>query len=309
MAVPCILLISISFFLPKLSQSSLNEGNFFLYEIKDAGYYAKLNEHEIEFTDYRLGSQTGPIGLIVNATVEDIETTGNTFFRFWINNRSSIAYFTAEWFDLSAILTSYRILYYVYEMVENFNEISIAELVLYQIRPFIHPDYNDYLQMPEKLGSEICSFFSVWLYRYPDIICTYDYSENDNILCFESWIGGKINNQFGKILTNVIDYPSDISFGNQFQFAVNKETGIVQGFGQRGWVEGTIDDQIVKVSMKIEYELKNYSLAKYKFGEFKDFTKNSSIAVILIPSICIPLLVISSILIISKIKKSYRKNN
>lgn len=291
--------------IPNSINASLNVNDSFIYEITKAGYYAKFGDNATLIKDYRFGSLECPIGTKVNATVEEAEPVGGDVkFIFYVENRSRIAFITANWLDISAVALSFSILYNAYETVKDFDAIHhLTILVLYRIRPFIHPDFNDYLNSPETLGDDIDSFFSKWHYRYPDIEVQYDYSEVEGILYFESWVGGKVNGQFGEIITGKSDYLSEISFGNNFHFAVNKDSGVVQGFGQQGWVKGTIDDKAFKFSSKIEYELEGYNLPKYQFGTFKDFTKTVNLAAILIPSISIPLIVVALIIAIPKIRK------
>lgn len=98
---------------------------------------------------------------------------------------------------------------------------------------------------------------------------------NDDVFVFESWVGGEVDASFGRILNDRSDYPSDISFGNNFHFAINNETGLVHGFGLRGWVQGKIDGKSVKVSINFQYELEGYAMQDYQFGEFIDFNSEN----------------------------------
>ena len=156
------------FILMPLSKcNSLSEGESYIYDIVSASYYAEYGTNKASLDSYRFGALKYPIGTKINASVEDVEAAGNVKFRFWVGNISSIAFFTADWFDLLADELSYRTLYFVYGMIEDFDEIFVAEISLYQIRPYVNLTYSNYVASPSSLGEDICYFFSKWFYRYP----------------------------------------------------------------------------------------------------------------------------------------------
>ncbi|MCF2142869.1 MAG: hypothetical protein K9W42_04140 [Candidatus Heimdallarchaeota archaeon] len=101
-------------------------------------------------------------------------------------------------------------------------------------------------------------------------------------------------------MTGDSDYKSNIAFGNNLAFTINKTSGLIYGFGQRGWVRGSIDDKKVKTSMNIKYEIMGYNLPAYKLGRFRDFTKNNRLAAILVPSISMPIIAGMIVIIVKR---------
>ena len=278
----------------------------FTYEIVDAGYYVKIGRNTGQLEEYRFNHEEYSIGTKINATYKISEFPGMDKFRFNIFTKGKDVYFSEDWFDSSVIQMSYRSLYYVYNMVENFDLIDVAELVLYQIKPYISPENNTYIESPNQLGLDLYTLVDSWSISHPNIQCSYNYTISSNILYFESWIGGSIKGQFGNLLTNNSDYSSDINFGNQMHLKVDKVTGLMLGFGQRGWVNGKIDKKTVKASLKIEYVLNNNEIQAYQLGIFNDY-KSNYLLYILIPSIGFSILVCITIVI--AIQNTKRRKN
>lgn len=276
-------MILLTFTFPIRTKSALTNGESFIYEIADANYYAEIGSDKRSFEGYRSGGYTHPIGTSVNATVEDAEGDGDVLFRFWINGNNSIEFISANWFDIFGVYLSYTTLSYTFLMIENINAIYMLDLAYFQFHPYIHLVYNNYINSLDTLGEEIRYFFSRWFYLYPDIECMYEYSEVDGLIQFESWVGGNIEAQFGSIITAGSNLPTDISFGDSYHFAVDNETGVVIGWGQRGWVKGKINGKAVKVSMEWEYELEGYDLQPYQLGEMKEFGAGNPYLAIFLP--------------------------
>ncbi|MBN1328497.1 MAG: hypothetical protein JXA54_03385 [Candidatus Heimdallarchaeota archaeon] len=282
-----LILLSLSFNNFQESHSFIQVNDSFIYTIDESAYYAEIGSDKTLFQGYKFGYLELPVGVKVNATITDIDY-GDVSFIFQASNLTRYEYLSVNWFDIFILDSSYTTLFCTYNLIRNADMALLAEWYLFTIHPYVNSTFNDYFNSLETLGEDICSFFNQTL--YPTIDCSYATSEESGILFFESWVGGKIEGSFGKKLTGHDNYPTDISFGNNMHFAIDKETGIVQGFGKRGWVKGTINNEKVKVSMEFEYVLENYAMNDYQFGNYKDFTMNN-LPLILSTSIGIPLLI------------------
>jgi len=265
------LLLIIRIDVVKSVPANLVLGESFIYEITSVGLYAEVGENTTIDKNFHFSANEYPEGTKINATVNEISSNGGVGFKFYIGDRSQIGYSTANWFDVLAAEYSYLTLYWTFEIVRDYNRISFLDLIIYQTRPYVNPLYNDYLESPESLGEEINSLFTPWSNNYPGIEYSYEHSEKDGKMLFESWVGGEVNDSFGNIVNGRDDYPSEISFGNSFHVAIDKETGIIHGFGRRGWVKGVINNKFVKVSIDVQYELEGYRMAKYHLGKFSNF--------------------------------------
>ncbi|NHK29829.1 MAG: hypothetical protein FK730_00660 [Asgard group archaeon] len=304
-------LIIISFILlfnlwnPIQTSSEIGVGDSFIYEITAAEHYFKIGKNEDYQEGFIFGSKNYPIGTYVNATIDAFDTPG-AGFSFWLDNHSNISFFHPMWFDMAAIEISYKTLYYTYEMVENFQNAYLVHLTFYRIKPFIDPRFNDYMTSPITLGEDVCDYFEQYDYFYPDIECSYNYTITDNFTYYESWVGGEVDTSFGEIITGKNDYPSEISFGNNFQYYIDNETGLVYGYGIRGWIEGKIDGKKVRVSMHFQFELEGYDLPDYQYGSYQQFTSEiDNLAIIIaVPITCFLIILPVSYIIIRKIKKS-----
>jgi len=287
--------------LTDLNSQIFEENNSFLYTVTKGNYYIEIGDNVASSNGYLFNGLELKPPVLVNVTVESVESHGINF-EYFVGNNSRIGFYAGNWLDVFGVDFSFTPLYHTMRMVENFQNGFWIDLTFFNIRLYINPLFNDYLFSPDELGEDICYFFNRWSYRYPDIECSYNYSIVNKILVFESWVGGEINTQFGNIITDSADFPTDITFSNNFHFAIDQELGLVLGFGQRGWVKGIINDEKVKVSMEFDFEFENYTMQDYQFGAFKDFTKNN-LPLILSLSIGIPVIMSISIIIIFTIRK------
>ncbi len=133
------------------------------------------------------------------------------------------------------------------------------------MNPSLNPAVNSYLLSPESLGEDIESNFKNNS-LYPDVDCSYFTSTENGIVFFESWLGGKIDTQFGELINDGSNYPTSIEFGTSFHYKIDASTGVTLGLGQRGWAKGTINNTSVRASMEIEYILQGNELPEYEFG-------------------------------------------
>ncbi|MHA1188450.1 MAG: choice-of-anchor S family protein [Candidatus Heimdallarchaeota archaeon] len=229
-------------------------------------------------------------------------------FNFSIGDSWRYGYISSNWFDVLGLEFSYYTLYYTYLMVESWGNGFWLDLTLYQIIPYIEPVYGDYINDLDSLGSEICEFFGQWW--YPDIECDYVFTESNGIYYFESWVGGKIDALYGNDITDGSDFPTDIKFGNSMHLAVNKTSGLMHGFGRRGWIKGEINNQQVKSSMACEYILEGYDFSKYQLGTMRYFGEDQYFLAVFLPA---SILVLSIPVIVyfvnkRKIDKSLKEN-
>ncbi|MBN1328114.1 MAG: hypothetical protein JXA54_01460 [Candidatus Heimdallarchaeota archaeon] len=308
-------LIILIFFIINLNISlygnnAISYNDFYIYQITSAHHYLDIGENKVTNQNFLFGVNKYPIGVKVNSTIDYITSYG-IMFRHWIENYSRICFLTSNWFNVLIFDYSFITLYYTYLMVKDFGNGFWIDLTLYQILLYVDPQFNSYLQNPQSLGGEIENFFYSDYFNYPDINWKYSYSVDQKLLYFESWFGGKVNDFFGKIITNDVDYPTDISFGNSLHFAIHQESGNVYGFGRRGWVEGTINNTNVKVCMSCEYEIEGYDLTDYAIGSYHNYFKNNKSMIIL--STVLPgsvILIVGTILLITfKRKKALPKNH
>jgi len=282
------LLIVCTIFLLGSMNSYFTQANFilndsFIFEITDTNLYVEIGENKYKKEGFLFSGDYYSDHTLVNATI-DYFYNGGIMFEFYIDNSSSFGYVSPNWLDILGISYSYYTLYYTYLMVENWGNGFWLDLTLYQIKPNIDPLLTDYFSNLDSLGLDICDFFDKYWYKYPEIESDYRFTESNGIYYFESWVGGKIDNaMFGKDITDGTDFPTDIKFGNSMHFAVNKNTGLMLGFGRRGWVKGEINDQPVISSMACEYVLEGFDFPKYQLGTMKYFGKVNIYFVVLLP--------------------------
>jgi len=62
--------------------------------------------------------------------------------------------------------------------------------------------------------------------------------------------------------------------------------------GQKGWVEGEIDNKLVKTSMDFEYEVNGFSLPDYSLGSNQGSSTLIKTIAILTPIICTSIIII-----------------
>ncbi|MHA1185494.1 MAG: choice-of-anchor S family protein [Candidatus Heimdallarchaeota archaeon] len=282
------------------AQANFTLNDSFIFEITDTNLYVEIGENEYKKEGFLFSGDYYSDHTLVNATI-DYFYNGGIMFEFYIDNSSNLGYVSPNWLDILGISFSYYTLYYTYLMVENWGNGFWLDLTLYQIKPYIEPIYGDYINDLDSLGSEICEFFSQWWYKYPDIECDYIFTESNGIYYFESWVGGIIDALFGNDITDGTDFPTVIKFGNSMHLAVNKTSGLMHGFGRRGWVKGEINNQQVKSSMACEYVLDGYEFQKYQLGRMRYFGEDQYFLAVFLP---ISILVISIPVIVYFVRKS-----
>lgn len=303
LAIFIFVLLNINLILFQPINSELKVGDSFIYEIKSVEYYIKYGSFELKNEGYYSGGERHPPGTKVNATIEEIAPAGISF-RFWLENYSSIGYINPIWLQILGVDYSYTALYHAYQIAYDYHYGYLVDLYLIQIRPYINPLYDDYVVSPRLLGENIIKHFDGLPNKYSDIVCQYDYYSIDNLLYFESWVGGWVKMNFGDLINDQSSFPSDIIFGNNFHFTVDKETGIIFGLGRRGWVDGTINNISVKISMSFEYELDSYDLPDYSLGSYKNFFRNDKILTIVFSTVLPGILVIVVTITFSIAKKN-----
>lgn len=306
-SIALFLIFIVIFSIKHNTTSSLNENDFFLYEIVDCGYYLEIGQNKKIAEGYLFANSYYPSGTIVNSTIGYIAPNGVSF-NTWIENIHSVVFLSIDWFDFKAPYDSYYTLFNTYKLIEDFSNIYLIDFTLFDIYPFIDPNYNVFLSSPSELVLEINEIIQKWSVYQTDISFSYNYTENENILFYESWIGGKIDGNFGSALTGGKNYESDITFGNNYLFTVKKDTGIIQGYGRRGWVKGTINDLNVKISISCEYKLLDYELPNYSFGNYYNFLANNNLAIIIAIPSSVVLLIVSILLGFYLRKKRLLKN-
>ena len=285
-ALLLVLVVLFAGFIPSSSSptSALSEDDSFIYEVTDANVFVEIGENNYQKDGYVFGGLHFPETTKVYTTIDSIQDSGITF-TFNINATDSTLFIFADstWIDGLGLGYSYYTLYYTYLMVEHWGNGFWLDLTLYQIRPYIDPESSVYLNDLDAFGSAICRFFEKWSALYPDIECEYRFSESNGLYYFESWVGGKINALFGEKITDRVDFPTNIRFGNGMHFAVNKTSGLVHGFGRRGWIKGEINNQQVKSSMSCEYALEGFDLPDYQLGSMRYFSEVNLYLVVLLP--------------------------
>ncbi|MHA1126856.1 MAG: choice-of-anchor S family protein [Candidatus Heimdallarchaeota archaeon] len=264
------------------THASFDLSDSFVYEITDTNLYVDIGENHYQKDGFLFSGDLYPEHTKVYITIDYIIDTG-IMFNFSIDDSWRYGYISSNWFDVLGLDFSYYTLYYTYLMVESWGNGFWLDSTLYQIKPYIEPIYGDYLNDLDSLGSDICEFFGQWWYKYPDIECDYIFTESNDIYYFESWVGGKIDALFGNDITDGTDFPTDIKFGNSMHLAVNKTSGLVHGFGRRGWIKGEINNLPVKSSMSCEYVLEGFDFQDYQLGTMRYFGEVNLYLAVLLP--------------------------
>ncbi|MBN1330668.1 MAG: hypothetical protein JXA54_14435 [Candidatus Heimdallarchaeota archaeon] len=252
--------------------AEINVNNSFIYKITSAGHYFNIGDFLTTKEGFGLKNYT--VGTKVNAIVDYIVSNG-VGYKFWVDDEYWIGFVSFNKLNSWGVDFSYMTLYLVYQTIANKEFTYLIDLAIYHIYPYFDPMSNSYITEPNQLAIDISNIFK----NYPNIECLNHTNVIDNVVYFESWVGGEINLNFGYAINDKENYPSDISFGNNFHFAINQLSGIVYGFGTRGWVEGVINGTNVKVSMSCEYVLEGYDLPDYSFGSFHNFLRNNKLII------------------------------
>lgn len=258
--------------------AELDVNDFFIYEIESSKFYAKIDQNETIIKNYKFGSHEFPVGTEINATVTDINI--GVEFTFLIENYSRIGYLSSNWFAVLGEIYTYFTTYQTMTLVEDWDDLWKVETVLFQLKPYIDPSPLN-LDFLSSLGDTITNSMYVWKFHNPNLEYEFDYIDSEGVIYFESWFGGNINNDFGTIIGFTSSYQSTFDFGNNFQLSLNKQTGVVQGFGFQGWVDGVINNKQVKVSLEMQYELAGYNLPKYAYGLYRNFASGFGLLITL----------------------------
>ncbi|MHA1367827.1 MAG: choice-of-anchor S family protein [Candidatus Heimdallarchaeota archaeon] len=280
-----------------IPSSAINIGDTLIFEITDTELFIDMDSNNYQRVGFLFSHDYYPTHTKVNTTVNSISgfNSGITYL-FTVQNKTSYAHRYTNWLSPSGLEFSYYTLYYTYLMVEDWENRYWFDITLYKIQPHVSSGYPNYLDNLDTLGSDICELFEDFAWLYPDIECEYRFTENDGIYYFESWVGGKIDGYFGELITGTTNLETDIKFGNGFHFAFNKKSGVVLGFGRRGWVEGKINNIDIKNSISCEYKLEGYDFPEYEFGNMKYFGNNNLFLLVLLAPLT-TLLIIAPIII------------
>ncbi|MHA1185398.1 MAG: choice-of-anchor S family protein [Candidatus Heimdallarchaeota archaeon] len=279
------------------THASFDLSDSFIYEITDTNLYVDIGENHYQKDGFLFTGDLYPEHTKVYTTIDRIIGI-DIMFNFSIDDSWQYGFISSNWFDVLGLEFSYYTLYYTYLMVESWGNGFWLDSTLYQITPYIEPVYGDYINDLDSLGSEICEFFDKWW--YPDIECDYVFTESNGIYYFESWVGGKIDALFGNYITDGTDFPTDIKFGNSMHLAVNKTSGLVHGYGRRGWIKGEINNQQVKSSLACEYVLEDYDFSKYQLGSMRYFGEDQYFLAVFLP---VSILVLSIPIIVYFVNK------
>ena len=290
-ALLLILVVSVTtIYFPNSSTMAFDDGDSFIYEITAASLYASIGENSNQNEGYYSGGEYHPTGTKVNATIVD-HTVLTADFWFYIGDSYSVAHLSSGWLNRFGLELTYITLYYSFLMVENYNAINMFDLLTFKFHPIIYLNYCSYLTNPNSFRSAIDQLVDDWFYGEREIEYLTTLTEINGIIYFESWIGGKIDENFGVNIGASNDYSTDIKFGNNYRIAVNSTTGLVLGWGQRGWVKGRINEKQVRMSMEWQYELDGYAFPDYQFGEMKYFRDVNYYLIIFLPAISLGILI------------------
>ena len=186
------------------------------------------------------------------------------------------------------------------ELVFNWFYYNFTNGLLFKIYPYFHPTTSN-LAFFSELDDSLNSFYSGINNQFPYISFNSLLDESPTSLYFETYVGGELDGIFGDALGLSKEIISNVTFGNHFHIKLNPSSGIVEGFGFKGWVDGIMSDQLVSVFMDYAYKLVCSWIPNYQLGP------KSYLGLI----ICIPVVfVISGIaasLIVVKKKKKHLK--
>ena len=304
--IVCLILVLVvinqSFINTQFVSADLAEGDEFVFEIKKANHYFEIGSFKSVTEGFYFGRQNLSENSLINARVDSIGPA-RVRYSFSVDNITRLSFVTFNWLDYFGPHYGYNILYHIFNIFNDPYYGVTLNSYIYKIKPYINPEVTNYLLTPESLGEDLRDSFHD-NYKYPDIECKYNTNTENDIVYFESWIGGKLDTNFGKIINDEQDYPTSIKFDTNFHYKIDRNTGMTLGLGQRGWVKGTINNTFVKASMELEYVLQGQTLSGYSYGRYRDFS-NKIYLYILIPTICSVIIIT---IVVSLLLRRKKKN-
>ncbi|NPE09131.1 MAG: hypothetical protein GNW80_12675 [Asgard group archaeon] len=282
--------------------SQLSVGDVSTYKITNSKIYLASGSNFVSAKGFRFKGTNYPSKTKVDFSVNYVG--GGINGNFTIGNESFFIGYLENWYTTLVPFFMRYTSIIVYRSVYLWSMHNFTNGLYFNIYPYINPTAENH-EFFENLGEDFLSAFESVSQDYPGLEYNYRYSEKNNIVYFESWLGGEISGVYGPAIGYSFDYLAEVEFGNNFHIAFDKVSGLVTGFGFRGWTMGVLNDQAVKVSLEYQYQLVGYRLPRYTLGTYKDYL--SSIGLI-VSSVLIPTIIIAvSIPVIVKYRKKKKQ--
>ncbi|MFW9923216.1 MAG: choice-of-anchor S family protein [Candidatus Thorarchaeota archaeon] len=299
-ALLLIILTCSAIFVEEKPSLAINVGDSFTYQITEAEHYIKTDDIEIKNIGF-IQLLNFPKNTELNISI--LEKGGGVIsYTVIVDNITSYYYLSTNWLDSRGLDYSIFTLLHSLQITSDYHNGYLLELYLYQILPYLEPQYNDYILTPNKLSEDIIETFQYENNSKSNVYCNFKEEKDGEKVFYESWVGGNIKSSyFGSEIAG-IDYAVDIKFGNNWHFVIGQLTGIVYGFGIRGWCEGKINNKNIRIAIKYEYQMKDFELSDYTYGRYKDFLRRTNMIIaIVVPTSS--LLILGSIFFYIKSKQ------
>lgn len=274
--------------------SELSVGDVYSYKMMNSKIYLASGSNFISAKGFRFKGTNYPSKTKADFSVNYVG--GGINGNFTIGTESLLIGYLEDWYTALVPFYMRYTSIIVYRSIYLWSMHNFSNGLFFNIYPYINPTAENH-EFFENLGENFLSDFATVSQDYPGLEYNYRYFEKDNIVYFESWLGGEISGVYGPAIGYYYDYLAEVEFGNNFHIAFDKVSGLVTGFGFRGWTNGVLNGQDVKVSLEYQYQLVGYRLPRYTFGTYKDFLPSiglivSSVLVpIIIIAVCVPVIV------------------
>lgn len=138
------------------------------------------------------------------------------------------------------------------------------------VYPYLQP-IRDHWNLIASIEETFTPIFESYNQLGYDIDYAFIYKDENDLVYFESWNGGTVDSDVGCITGEFDDTEASLSYGDQFQVAIDKISGIVKGLHYRGWANGVVKGYNIKVSLDFHYELKGYNLPRFSYGVYSNY--------------------------------------
>ena len=256
-------------------------GEEYQYKITQARINAKIGINSFHQKGFEVGNILYKVGTIATCKITKNDE-GSLDYNITVGDQKLINYLVSNWIilwdDYYAIYTTIK----TFELIEDWRNIAGFGLFFFRVLPYVHQDYYNsgvVNEFEEALNSRYNKTETL-----PKVQTQLRKEVNDDLILFESWVGGEVEGTIGEQFEATHNYDSEFTFGNNFHILYENTSGIVQGMGYRGWIEGIIDNKSVKVAIEYQFELvEGNSLPKYQLGENKNFRTTIITIAIVIP--------------------------
>ncbi|MBK5115167.1 MAG: hypothetical protein KGD59_03680 [Candidatus Heimdallarchaeota archaeon] len=265
--------------------SSITVGDSFEYRIIRSRITVTVGENSVETKKFAFGPNSYFEGTKISVLANFVGEGMNG--EFTIKKDSRLFGYTADQFKMKIRQFLFLTTYFGYNLADNWAYESFDSGYYFFLYPYLIPTGTSW-SFFASLDTYITTTLTPYAMPGYSLENNTNYVNNEEEVSFESWVGGEIDSSNGFIYGFTAGLSAKVSFGNQFQIAFDKTTGLCKGLRIRGWCEGTINGKSIEISLDYQYETKNYNLPSLSLGSYNNYFSKLPYLYFLIPSILLP---------------------